>query len=135
VSALDDLFWRDEILQALFWMRGEGLAKSATTAELARFLAVDQAQIARILEDLADQGYVNRLTLARGGDEPGESSSGFQLTPLGVEEGGRRFRDEFAGLTRQAHGECSPGCWCHDPEHEGDPCPSSPRSEPETASV
>jgi hypothetical protein len=45
-----------------------------------------------------------------------------------VEEGGRRFNDEFRDLTRQAHGECAPGCWCHTPEGEGRPCPSETRA-------
>ena len=120
MSALDDLFWRDEILQAAFWMRGEGLADSGPAADLARFLAADEAVIAAALAGLAEDGYV-------------EGSDAYRLTPLGVREGGRRFRDEFAGLTQQAHGECGPGCWCHDPEHAGEPCPSQPGPEPERA--
>lgn len=37
-SALDNLFWRDEILEAMYWMHGEGLAWDVDAAELARFL-------------------------------------------------------------------------------------------------
>jgi hypothetical protein len=33
-SALDALFWRDEILQVMFWMRGEGLAEVVSAQEL-----------------------------------------------------------------------------------------------------
>jgi hypothetical protein len=122
VSALDELFWRDEILQALFWMRGEGIADSASPSEIARFLAAEEAVVGAALEGLAADGYLDRVAIDR-----------YRLTALGVAEGGRRFRDEFAGLTQQAHGECGPGCWCHDPDHEGEPCPNTPEPEPERA--
>ena len=120
MSALDELFWRDEILQALFWMRGEGTADSTSPSEIARFLDAEEAVVGAALEGLAADGLLERLAVDR-----------FRLTPLGVAEGGRRFRDEFAGLTQQAHGECGPGCWCHDPDHEGEPCPNAPQPEPE----
>jgi hypothetical protein len=125
VSALEELFWRDEILQALFWMRGEGLVERVTPLELARFLAVDEVFIAGKLAGLEANGYLERLASQAG------SAPTFRLTPLGVQEGGRSFKDEFAGLTAQAHGECRPGCWCHDPEREGEPCPNLPKPEPD----
>jgi hypothetical protein len=137
MSALDELFWRDEILQALFWMRGEGLAESATPSDLARFLVADEAAIGEALLHLEADGYLERAGERESG-RLGESiishspplPLSYRLTPLGLQEGGRRFRDEFAGLTQQAHIECGPGCWCHDPEREGEPCPSR---EPERA--
>jgi hypothetical protein len=133
VSALDELFWRDEILQALYWLRGEGLAERATAPDLARFLATDAAVIARSLDHMAADGYLERAGASLGETPEGDplSSNSYCLTSLGLDEGGRRFRDEFAGLTRQAHGECGPGCWCHDPEREGEPCPNRPEPEPE----
>jgi hypothetical protein len=123
MSALDDLFWRDEILQALFWMRGEGLAEASTAPELARFLGAEERTVAGALAGLAQDGH---LELASSG-----MPRAYRLTDLGIREGGRRFHDEFGDLTRQAHGECGPGCWCHDPDHEGEPCPSQPKPEPE----
>jgi hypothetical protein len=45
-----------------------------------------------------------------------------------VAEGGRSFHDEFAELIKPAHAECGPGCWCKDPKHAGEPCPSTPAS-------
>lgn len=135
MSALDDLFWRDEILQATFWMRGEGLADRFTAADLARFLAADEAVVAAALGGLLEDGYVEG---ADDDSSPPLTCSPapplrYRLTPPGVREGGRRFQDEFAGLTQQAHGECGPGCWCQDPDHEGEPCPNQPRPEPERA--
>jgi hypothetical protein len=128
MSALEELRWRDEILQALFWMRGEGLSEQVTASELARFLVADESTVAGALAGLVEDGYLEKL------EQAGLTASAHRLTPLGVQEGGRRFQDEFGVLTRQAHGECGPGCWCQDPEHQGEPCPSQPR-EPEDARV
>ena len=125
-EALDDLYWRDEILQALYWMQGEGLAEAASAADLARFLVADEGLIAAQLTRLAEAGYVEGggRKAEDGKASPPLPPSAFRLTPLGVREGGRSFRDEFADYTRPAHGECGPGCWCKDPEHEGEACPN-----------
>jgi hypothetical protein len=116
-AALDALFWRDEILQALYWLQGEGLADGTDAPSLARLLVADEAIIAQELERLTAGGYLDYV--------PGPPAC-FQLTEMGRLEGGRRFADEFEGLTQQAHGECAPGCWCQDPRHAADPCPSRP---------
>ena len=141
-DALDELYWRAEILQAMFWMRGEGLAGEVGPARLAEFLAAEPTIVADQMRRLVADGY---LELGDGrwemGDGEGSSPSpishlpspAYRLTPLGVAEGGRSFRDEFAGLTRLAHGECGPACWCKDPDHAGDPCPSETEREPEPA--
>ena len=113
-EALERLYWQAEILQAMYWMRGERLAASVDPLDLAMFLAAEPAVIHRQLASLAEDGYVV-LT-------PGRLAS-YELTPLGVQEGGRSFRDEFEGLTRAGHGECGPGCWCQDPKRSADPCP------------
>jgi len=113
-EALEALYWRSEILQAMFWMRGERLAADVDPLELATFLAADPAVIHRQLGVLETDGYL-ALT-------PGRLAR-YALTPLGVAEGGRAFRDEFEGYTRAGHGECGPGCWCRDPTHALDPCP------------
>lgn len=103
-NPLDDIFWRDEILQILFWFRGEGLGEAVTARDLVSFLGAEETLVEHHLGRLAEDGYVSRSE-----DAPAR----FQLTPWGVEEGGRRFADEFAGLTGQAHGECNnPNCSC-----------------------
>ncbi len=113
-EALDALYWRTEILQAMFWMRGEGLAADVDPLELAMFLAATPATVHRQLNLLALDGFVE---VAQG------SLARYALTPMGTQEGGRSFRDEFEGLTRSGHGECGPGCWCQDPKRSLDPCP------------
>ena len=41
-SALDSLYWRAEILQAMYWMRGEGIASRVSAAQLVDFLVADR---------------------------------------------------------------------------------------------
>ncbi|MFN8482248.1 MAG: hypothetical protein U0768_04190 [Anaerolineae bacterium] len=101
---LDAIFWRDEILQIMFWFRGEGFGEVVTARDMTPFLRADEAFIQYHLEHMVDDGYVERVE-----ELPGH----YRLTELGVKEGGRRFADEFAGLTGQAHLECNdPSCAC-----------------------
>jgi hypothetical protein len=108
---LELLRLRDEVLQAMYWMRSEGLAESPTGEELARFLAVPAATLGPYLERFVRDGYLER---AEGG--------GYQLTGSGEETGKRSFAEEFADLTRPAHGECDADCWCHDSPEEAARC-------------
>ena len=110
MGELDELRVRDEVLQAMYWMRGEGLSDAPTPAELARFLAVPANVLEPYLERFAADGY-----LAHAGD-------GYALTELGAELGKRSFADEFAWLTGQAHGECDDDCWCHESPEEAARC-------------
>ncbi|MFN2463974.1 MAG: hypothetical protein ABR573_08755 [Candidatus Dormibacteria bacterium] len=113
-SQLDYLFWRDELLQVMYWMIGEGLATQPTPAQLENFLGAPEAVIAEVLTRMVDDGYV----------DPGDRG-GFALSGLGLSEGKRSFSEEFAALTHQAHGECSPDCsFCHGPGADPASCPS-----------
>ncbi len=101
----DAIYWRDEILQIMYWFRGEGLGEAVAARDLVTFLAGDEPLVQHYLDRLADDGYATRLdgTPAR-----------YRLSEWGIEEGGRRFAEEFSGLTGQAHGECNdPDCACH----------------------
>lgn len=101
---LDAIRWRDEVLQMLYWYRGEGLGDVVTPLDLAPFLVADPELVEGHLDYLVEEGYVATVE----GSPPR-----YQLTERGIKEGGRRFADEFAGLTGQAHGECSnPNCSC-----------------------
>ena len=42
MSPLDELFWRDEILQAMFWLRGEGLAERVTQIKTKFWIGEDE---------------------------------------------------------------------------------------------
>lgn len=107
---LDALKIREEVLQAMYWMRSEGLADSPSAKELARFLAVPPETLFVFLERFTDEGYL----------EP--SAGGYRLTPVGEEAGRRTFAEEFADLTRPGHGECDDDCWCHDSPEEAARC-------------
>lgn len=101
---LDGIRRRDELLQMLYWFRGEGLGDAVAPHDLVTFLGVDAELVQERLERLNDEGYVEVLD---------DAPLRYRLTEWGIKEGGRRFADEFAGLTGQAHGECNnPSCSC-----------------------
>lgn len=100
-SALDALFWREEILQILFWMEGEGLFDSVSPADILRFLPGDHEAIQHHLERCREQGYVERTASGR-----------YVLTEKGRQEGGRLFAEAFDGMQKQGHGECHSDCVC-----------------------
>jgi hypothetical protein len=110
MDELEVLRVRDEVLQAMYWMRSEGLADGPTAAELARFLAVPPETLRAYLERFVADGYL----------EPSER--GYRLTASGEETGKRSFAEEFADLTRPTHGECDEDCWCHEDPEEAARC-------------
>jgi hydrogenase maturation protease len=98
---------RDEVLQVLFWLSGEGLGPDVALADVLRFVD-DPAAVRSALGALRDDGHVEA--------RPDPSGAlRYRLTPLGEAEGRRRFLDEFEPyLARHAHGECgTPDCDCH----------------------
>ena len=102
MDELEVLRVRDEVLQAMYWMRSEGLAERSTPAQLAGFLAVPAATLTPYLERFRDDGLLTR------------EADAYVLTDAGSQLGKRTFAEEFAGLTKPGHGECDDDCWCHD---------------------
>lgn len=102
MGELEALKIRDEVLQAMYWMRSEGLADAPSARELATFLAVPADTLGPYIARFVDDGYLE------------VDGSGFRLTASGEETGKRGFADEFADLTRPSHGECDENCWCHE---------------------
>lgn len=99
---VQDIFWRDEILQIMYWMLGEGLGDTPSPAEVSRLLAADPAMVAGHMERMVPIGDVETFSPGR-----------FKLTVQGVREGRRRFADEFEGMQFAGHAECNrPGCSC-----------------------
>ncbi len=101
---------RDEVLQALYWMRSEGIADAPPGRELARFLAVPAAVLEPYLERFAADGLLEA------------AAGGWRLTAEGERQGKRSFADEFADMTRPTHGECDDDCWCHESPEEAARC-------------
>ena len=93
---------RDEVLELLFWLEGEGFVEHATLAGMMRFLAFPEDEVSATVAQLVSRGDVAEL------------DGGFRLTAGGRREAARRFADDFAPLLRQGHGECNdPTCDCH----------------------
>ena len=112
-AALDALFWRDEILQVLFWMQGEGLSDDADVAALGVFLNGDADTIAFHLEKMVGDGLLVRASRGDGAEgAAAEGAARYMLTEDGRREAARRFSDAFEGLQKQGHGECSADCMC-----------------------
>lgn len=110
---LEALFWREEILQVLFWMEGEKLLDAASPADLCSFLHGDLSTIQHHLDKCTGDGYLVRTE--HGG------AARYVLSERGKTEGGRLFAEAFAGMQKQGHGECSPDCICY--EVGPDACP------------
>jgi hypothetical protein len=104
------LYWRSEILQLLYWLRGEGLGDLVDAPLLERFLGVDAGIGLGHLDRLADEGYLDR------------DGQWFALSARGLEEGALEFATAFTELNRPAHGECSADCWCHVSAEEATAC-------------
>lgn len=109
MDELEVLRMRDEVLQAMYWMRSEGISESPTAEELSRFLGVAPAPLTRFLDRFVQDGLL------------AERDTTFVLTADGEAAGKRTFAEEMAELTGSTHGECDEDCWCHDsPEAAAD---------------
>jgi hypothetical protein len=111
-----DIYWRDEILQLMFWLCGEGLFEDVAPDDLRRFLETDPGRLEERLEQLVQEGYL---------DPSSGDGRRYRLNVLGIEEGRRRFVDEFTPfLGRESHVVCGdPTCECHT---SGEACPRLP---------
>src|SRR5262249_5696231 len=89
-----DLAVLDEILQVMYWLRGGRVGEDVAGSDLMRWLGGPERESEPLLERLAGTGLVQRVAKVRG--EPPR----YALTAVGTTEGGRRFADEFAKLTR-----------------------------------
>lgn len=115
----DPIQIQDEILQILYWMRGEHLSQEVSLEKLNRFLGQDAEFVGSALRRLEEKGLVVLTPAAA----RRASLTGWKirLSEAGVGEGRRRFEDEFEGrLGHDSHLVCDdPNCDCHDPEGDG----------------
>ncbi len=114
MDELEVLRIRDEVLQAMYWMRAEGIAETPTSDELSRFLAITPATLASYLDRYIEDGLL-------------ECAGGFyKLSPSGEESGKRTFADEMADMTKSPHGECAADCqFCQGSPEAAADCMSS----------
>ncbi|MGI8654331.1 MAG: hypothetical protein ACR2LC_03830 [Pyrinomonadaceae bacterium] len=110
-ESLEGIYWRDEILQVMYWMSGEGLGKEFALSDLQKFLQAEESLLIDNLEGMVASGMLERA-----------GANKYALTILGQQEGGRRFADEFESMLKPGHFECDdPNCDCNDPEST-EPC-------------
>ena len=102
----NDIARRDEMLELLYWLEGEGLTASATLADMTRFLSRPESEVRETIGEL--------LARRQAVVHPGANGE-YRLTETGRVEAARRFADEFASMIGQGHGECNdPTCECHE---------------------
>ncbi len=109
-SSLQAMYWRSEILQVMYWLRGEGFGDLVDAPLIERFLGVDAERGISYLDRLVVEGY---LTI---------DGEWYALSARGLAEGAHEFLDSFSELMHPAHGECSDDCWCHMSADEADAC-------------
>lgn len=111
-SLVGYIYWRDEILQVMYWMTGEGFGQDFAVSDLRKFLDADDDLLAKSLERMVSDALLERT-----------SENRYSLSQLGKKEGGRRFADEFESLMKPGHFECDePDCDCHNLESAGGAC-------------
>lgn len=108
----EQLHLRDEVLQVLYWLKGEGLGEECSPKQFALWTGGDEVQLVPVLEFMLRDGWL----------EPGAIPDTYCFTPLGEREGKRRFADAFVdhGLGWGGPGGCGPGCedcLINGPEH------------------
>lgn len=93
---------QDEILELLYWFRGENVASRAQLDQVERFVGISRAEARAALDALVARGLLTTY---------GEA---YELTAAGIEEGRRRFHDDFAPyLGKESHLDCGdPDCEC-----------------------
>lgn len=115
----EQLHLRDEVLQVLYWLKGEGLGDEATLQQLALWTGQPADHLQVVVDRLLGDRWL----------ESGGSAATYRFTPEGEVEGKRRFADAFVdhGLGWGGPGSCGPDCddcLIHGPEnchvHSGD---------------
>ncbi len=108
-QALDALFWREEILQVLYWMEGEGLADSVPFKRLISLLNTNNENLLLHLQKNLEAGYLQSEDIKL------TENSAVKLTETGKKEAAGIFRNAFDGMQKAGHGECGPDCeFCYD---------------------
>ncbi len=102
-SPIRCMFWKDEILQVLYWMNGEGFGAEVTPSQILPFLITSEENLRFHLQKMADEGF---LVAA----ENSTAVVHFSLSKIGKKEGGSHFAEAFQGMQKAGHGECGPDC-------------------------
>ena len=116
-DALDALFWKEEILQVLYWMDGEELAQEVPFDRLVILLNTNAEKLLEHVIKNEAAGIILRKNAAP------TNEGTVSLTPAGKKEAGLIFRNAFEGMQKAGHGECGPDCeFCYDNGEKLDDC-------------
>jgi hypothetical protein len=103
-SPLRALFWKDEILQILYWMDGEGFGQDVPVSQVLALLNTNKANLVYHLDKLVSEDIL------KSGSEKVNESSLVSLSKDARKEAGGRFAEAFQGYQKAGHGECGPDC-------------------------
>ncbi len=108
------LFWRDEILEAAYWMMNEGIESTVSPGDLLGFLDAGEETLQETFDRMTDQDLIKPADV------------GYVFTERGEYEAKRRFAEDFGDMQGfgEFHTDCGPDCWCHDADHAEEACPS-----------
>ena len=109
-SALRALFWKDEILQVMYWMDGEGFGKEVPVSQILALLHTNEANLIFHLGKMVQDGFLENSS------KQIDKNSLISLSSNAKKEAGRRFAEAFQGYQKAGHGECGPDCeFCYGP--------------------
>jgi len=110
-SPLRALFWKDEILQILYWMDGEGFGKEVPVSQVLSLLNTNKANLLYHVNKLVHDQVLNCK------EQDLTELSRISLSPDARKEAGGRFAEAFQGYQKAGHGECGPDCeFCYGPD-------------------
>lgn len=104
------VYWREEVIEVVLWLRGGGMDERLDAGLLGNYLGVAPEEAAAHLQRLTDQGYLLRLPDGR-----------FGLSAAGEDEGRRLVAGSRAVPLAQP-GRCGPECWCSTSPTEAAQC-------------
>lgn len=107
---LRSVYWREEIIEVVLWLRGEGFDERVDARMLERFLGLEREEAAGHLARLAHQGYMRQLDGGR-----------YVLTEAGEEEA-QQLVDRARSVPAPEPGACGSECWCHASPVEASRC-------------
>lgn len=103
-SPLRALFWKDEILQIMYWMDGEGFGKTVPASQILALLNTNEPNLFFHLEKMIKDEVLESE------DEQIGKGSMVGLSVDSKKEAGKRFAEAFQGYQKAGHGECGPDC-------------------------
>lgn len=110
-SPLRALFWKDEILQILYWIKGEGLGNEVPFIQVLSLLNTNEENLRYHIQKLVNEEVLLSNTAEI------DRNSKISLSSEMHKEAGKRFAEAFQGYQKAGHGECGPDCeFCYGPD-------------------